>query len=70
MKLLFSVLDNGIGIREEFKPLIFEAFARENANPMVDSGLGLTFAKMALDAMEGRLEVESHEGKGSCFTMF
>ncbi len=68
-EIAFSVLDNGIGIREEFKPLIFEAFARENANPMVDSGLGLTFAKMALDAMEGRLEVESHEGKGSCFTM-
>lgn len=68
-EIAFSVQDNGIGIREEFKPLIFESFARENANPMVDSGLGLTFAKMALDAMEGRLEVESSEGKGSCFTM-
>ncbi len=68
-EIAFSVQDNGIGIREEFKPLILEAFARENMNPRVGSGLGLTFAKMALDAMEGRLEVESSEGKGSCFTM-
>lgn len=64
------VIDNGIGISEEFKGKIFEAFMRED-NARVQktegAGLGMSITKYIVDAMDGTILVNSTQGKGSEF---
>ena len=64
------VKDNGIGISEEFKGKIFEAFMRED-NARVQktegAGLGMSITKYIVDAMGGTILVDSTKGKGSEF---
>lgn len=64
------VIDNGIGISEEFKGKIFEAFMRED-NTRVQktegAGLGMSITKYIVDAMGGTILVNSTQGKGSEF---
>lgn len=66
----FSVKDNGIGMSEEFKDHIFDAFAREQTatkSGIQGTGLGLAIAKNIVDMMGGTIEVKSELGKGSEF---
>ena len=68
---LFSVKDNGIGMREEDWERIFKVFKR--LHPKEDfgggTGFGLTAAKKLVELHGGELWVESsHEGKGSVFS--
>lgn len=68
----FSVSDNGIGIAAEFLPNIFTPFERENNRSVGNiegTGLGLAITKNIVEAMGGRIWVESTEGKGSIFTV-
>lgn len=64
------VADNGIGMSDEFKEKIFEAFARED-NARVQktqgAGLGMGITKYIIDAMGGTISVDSEQGKGSSF---
>ncbi len=67
-----AVRDNGIGIREEDLPYIFERFYQiENINTRKHegAGLGLAIAKELVERMGGRIEVDSEPGKGSVFTV-
>ena len=69
--LKVSVADQGKGIPKEFQKKIFDKFCQEvkNGNRIQHStGLGLTFCKMALEAHNGMIWVESKEGKGSTFS--
>lgn len=71
-KYRFVVEDNGIGISDEFKERLFEPFARESnttKSGVLGSGLGLTVVKSLVDLADGKIEVESEEGKGSRFTV-
>jgi two-component system phosphate regulon sensor histidine kinase PhoR len=66
-----SVKDTGIGIPAEHLPRLTERFYRVDAGrsrKLGGSGLGLAIVKHALQRHDGRLEVESVEGKGSTFT--
>ena len=66
-----SVRDTGIGIPAEHLPRLTERFYRVDAGRsrrLGGSGLGLAIVKHALQRHEGRLEIESVEGKGSTFT--
>jgi two-component system phosphate regulon sensor histidine kinase PhoR len=66
-----SVRDTGVGIPAEHLPRLTERFYRVDAGRsrrMGGSGLGLAIVKHALQRHEGRLEIESEEGKGSTFT--
>jgi signal transduction histidine kinase len=66
------VRDTGPGIPPEALPLIFEKFSQAEriaGVPRMGTGLGLTFVKMAVEAMGGRVEVESEVGHGSTFTL-
>ena len=68
----YSVQDEGIGMTESDVRHIFERFYRadEARNEKADgSGLGLSIAKWIVDAHEGSIEVVSHEGVGTRFTV-
>ncbi len=70
IRLKFSVKDTGIGIREEEKELLFEAFRRADlkANRNIEgTGLGLNITAMLIDLMNGQLSFNSKFGEGSEF---
>lgn len=66
-----SVTDNGCGIPQEYLDKIFDKYEQVRLKKQGithDSGLGLTFCKMAVNAHGGRIWAESEPGKGSAFT--
>lgn len=69
-RFTFSVIDTGIGIREEFKSRLFEAFSQDSemqADKLGGVGLGLAVSNMIVNKMGGELELKSQLGKGSEF---
>ncbi len=71
-EVLITVQDRGEGIEAEEISHIFEPFYRGNAarsSQVHGTGLGLSLAKEAAEAMGGRLTVTSHLGEGSAFTL-
>jgi K+-sensing histidine kinase KdpD len=67
----FSIQDFGEGIPEEFHQTIFEKFCQAELREFgrkTDTGLGLAFCKMAVEALGGAISLESAPGKGSRFT--
>ena len=68
--LLFEVTDNGIGMRPEFVPHVFDPFSRENnstVSGIPGAGLGLTITRSLVDLMGGTISVQSIPGQGSTF---
>jgi CheY-like chemotaxis protein/nitrogen-specific signal transduction histidine kinase len=68
--LEFFVKDSGIGIPKRQEELIFERFRQgsESLNRNYEgSGLGLSISKSYVEMLEGKIWVESEEGKGSTF---
>lgn len=69
--LLFSVKDEGIGIKKEDLPKLFKSYGQvdQQVNHHKEgTGLGLAISKQLIDLMEGRVNVESEYGKGSTFS--
>lgn len=64
-----SMQDNGEGIPAEDIPNLFAAFeqSRLTLHGRFDTGMGLAFAKMAVEEHGGKIWVESQRGKGSNF---
>jgi len=70
--LTMSVKDFGTGISEENQRIIFDRFRRIDTG--INSinrghGLGLSINKALLDLLNGTIEINSSEGKGSEFTV-
>ncbi|MGX7668683.1 sensor histidine kinase [Flavobacterium pedocola] len=61
------VKDNGIGIKKEVQPRIFEMFFGTNHN--LGSGLGLYITKEAVEILNGTITVSSEIKKGTTFTV-
>ncbi|MFW5986934.1 MAG: PAS domain S-box protein, partial [Methanohalophilus sp.] len=68
---VFSVADNGIGIPEDKKEMIFEPFKQIDSaknRRYEGTGLGLALVRNYVKMHGGNVWVESEEGKGSTFT--
>jgi PAS domain S-box-containing protein len=69
-KLTICVEDDGPGIPEEYHSKIFEKFETVELRKYgrkYSTGLGLTFCKMAVEKMGGKIWLESEMGTGSKF---
>ena len=68
-----KVCDTGYGIPKSHLPFIFERFyrvERSRSRKSGGTGLGLSIVKLATEKLGGKVEVESQEGKGSCFSIY
>ena len=68
--VIIKVKDNGVGIKKEDFPKIFQKFSRlENhlTGKTQGNGLGLYITKQLVDNMNGSLTFESEEGLGTTF---
>ncbi len=70
--LQIAISDNGEGIAKKDQAGIFEKFgqaAGRKRGLKTDTGLGLTFCKLAVETHGGSLRLTSEKGKGSTFTI-
>jgi signal transduction histidine kinase/DNA-binding response OmpR family regulator len=68
--LYFSVTDTGIGLSDEQKSRLFQAFEQaeiSTSRRYGGTGLGLAISKRIIEMMGGQIWVESEEGQGAKF---
>ncbi len=68
--LRFSIQDEGIGIDQQHKDILFKPFKQidgSNTRQIGGTGLGLAISKRVVELMEGKIWFDSEPGKGSVF---
>ena len=71
-KYKIVVQDDGIGMSAEFLPHLFEPYSREmrfSARQTAGTGLGMPITRNLVSQMNGEINVESEQGKGTVFTL-
>ncbi len=69
-RILFSVVDTGVGISEDVAQVLFEPFTQGSEDfrrGQHGAGLGLSICKRLIVMMDGDISVESELGKGTSF---
>lgn len=72
VKLTYIVADTGIGMSPEYMKNMYQPFSRQTdsrVNSIQGTGLGLAITKQMVDLMEGTIECQSEQGKGTTFTV-
>jgi signal transduction histidine kinase/CheY-like chemotaxis protein len=72
-RLWFSVSDQGIGIPTEAQSRVFEAFTQADSSTTRrygGTGLGLAISRRMVEALGGKISLESTPGEGSIFTFW
>ena len=67
-----TILDEGLGIKEEDLKRIYDNFFRSDAmdhKQISGNGLGLSIVKKCADAIEAKINISSVLGKGTCVTI-
>jgi len=68
--LIINITDNGIGMNQETQNKIFKPFTQADGTTTRKyggTGLGLNITQNLVEAMNGKIELQSQEGKGSTF---
>ena len=71
-QICFRVADDGIGMSPEYLKKIYDSFSREESsmiNRVQGTGLGMAIVKSLVDLMGGSIDVQSTQGKGTCFEL-
>ena len=72
VKLMYKVADTGMGMSPEYMKNMYQPFTRQTdsrVNSIQGTGLGLAITKQMVDLMEGTIECQSEQGKGTTFTV-
>ena len=72
VRLTYKVADTGIGMSPEYMANIYQPFSRQTdsrVNKIQGTGLGLAITKRMVDLMEGTIDCQSEQGKGTTFTV-
>ncbi len=67
-----NIIDTGIGIEGDNYQHLFDAFIQQsgqNSRKYGGTGLGLAITKRLVELMNGKINVKSTHGEGSCFTV-
>lgn len=71
-KVMIAVTDEGVGIPEDKRELIFERFGQVDSSltrQAEGTGIGLSLVKALVSALEGTITLDSEVGTGSMFTL-
>lgn len=66
-KVRYEVRDNGVGIKPEDQPKLWEMFTRFHLGKTQGSGLGLSIVRRIITKLNGEVGAESAPGQGSTF---
>ena len=72
VRLTYVVADTGIGMSPEFMANMYQPFSRQidsRVNSIQGTGLGLAITKQMVELLEGTIECQSEQGKGTTFTV-
>ena len=72
VKLTYAVSDTGIGMSPEFMTHMYQPFSRQidsRVNSIQGTGLGLAITKQMVELLDGTIECQSEQGKGTTFTV-
>jgi two-component system sensor histidine kinase VicK len=68
--ILLTVKDNGVGIPEKYHLVLFDKFTKARRSGLKGEesvGLGMSIVKRLVDLHQGKIWLESQEGKGTTF---
>jgi len=72
IQITYVVADTGIGMSPEFMETMYQPFSRQidsRVNSIQGTGLGLAITKQMVELMDGTIDCQSEQGKGTTFTV-